>query len=271
MTSATLTLGGQESASQAVNTNVGMGGPSPVTIFAPANGATGVSPSVTLTWGASSGATSYDVYLGTSSPPPLVFNTASLTYTPPAALAAGTYYWHIDARNSSGATSAGPWSFTVGGPPGYRFVPVTPCRVMDTRGATGTFGGPSIAGGATRSVPIPQSACNIPSTAQAYSLNITVVPPGPLTYLSIWPTGQTQPVVSTLNSLDGRIVANAAIVPAGTNGAISVFVSNTTDVIIDINGYFAPVTTTGSMSFYRRRRAGWWIRAAPPALSADRF
>ena len=133
---------------------------------------------------------------------------------------------------------------------GFQFVPVSPCRVMDTRGANGTFGGPSIAGGATRSVSVPQSACNIPATAQAYSLNVTVVPPGSLTYLSIWPTGEPQPVVSTLNSLDGRIVANAAIVPAGTNGAISVYVSNTTDVIIDINGYFAPASTSGSMPFY---------------------
>ena len=133
---------------------------------------------------------------------------------------------------------------------GLGFIPVTPCRVMDTRSPAGTFGGPSILGGATRNVPIPLSPCNIPSTAQAYSLNVTVVPPGPLTYLSVWPTGLTQPVVSTLNSFDGRVVANAAIVPAGTNGAISVYVSNTTDVVIDINGYFALASTAGSMSLY---------------------
>jgi len=36
------------------------------------------------------------------------------------------------------------------------------------------------------------------------------------------------------------VVANAAIVPAGTDGAISVFVTNQTHVILDINGYFAP-------------------------------
>ena len=132
----------------------------------------------------------------------------------------------------------------------FLFVPITPCRVMDTRNPAGVLGGPSIAGGSTRTVPIPQSACNIPGGAQAYSVNITVAPPGPLTYLSVWPTGQAQPVVSTLNSFDGRIVANAAIVPAGTNGAISLFASNTTDVIIDINGYFAPPSTPGALSFY---------------------
>ncbi len=133
---------------------------------------------------------------------------------------------------------------------GLQFVPVTPCRVMDTRNPTGPLGGPAMLGQSSRSVPIPSGACNIPGTALAYSLNITVVPRGPLQYLSIWPSGQPQPVVSTLNAFDGRIVANAAIVPAGTNGAISVFVSDTTDVIIDINGYFAPASTPNSLSFY---------------------
>ena len=57
------------------------------------------------------------------------------------------------------------------------------------------------------------------------------------------PTGQPQPNVSTLNSLNGAIVANAAIVPAGTGGAISVFVTDTTDVILDSNGYYSSLVT----------------------------
>jgi hypothetical protein len=43
-----------------------------------------------------------------------------------------------------------------------------------------------------------------------------------------------------LNSFDGSVVANAAIVPAGANGAIDVFVTDATDLVLDINGYFAP-------------------------------
>jgi hypothetical protein len=120
------------------------------------------------------------------------------------------------------------------------FYPVTPCRVADTRGSAGTFGGPAMGGPVMRSFPIPQSGCGIPNTAQAYSLNVTVVPAGYLGYLSIWPDRSSQPGVSTLNSWDGSVVANAAIVPAGTNGAIDVYVTNPTNVILDINGYFAP-------------------------------
>ena len=61
-----------------------------------------------------------------------------------------------------------------------------------------------------------------------------------LGYLSTWPAGATQPVVSTLNAFKGQIVANAAIVLAGGTGSIDVYVTNTTDVVIDTNGYFGP-------------------------------
>ena len=135
---------------------------------------------------------------------------------------------------------------------GLEFYPVTPCRVADTRtgaGFTGSFGPPSMAANTTRTFPVPSSSCGIPSTAAAYSFNVTVVPPGPLGVLTIWPAGQAMPNASTLNSYTGTVVANAAIVPAGTNGAINVYVNNATDVLFDINGYFAPPTSSG-LQFY---------------------
>ena len=122
---------------------------------------------------------------------------------------------------------------------GIQLTPVTPCRVVDTRQPNGTFGGPPIQGGDSRSFPLPQGSCGIPSSATAYSLNVTVVPHTTLGYLTIWPTGEAQPEVSLMNSPDGRVKANAAIVPAGSQGAVSVFVTDTSDVILDINDYFA--------------------------------
>ncbi len=94
------------------------------------------------------------------------------------------------------------------------FYPVTPCRVADTRNPNGPLGGPYIAGGQERDFPILASTCGIPATAQAYSLNFTAVPynGGKLDYLTVWPTGQSKPVVSTLNNPTATIVANAAIV-----------------------------------------------------------
>jgi DNA-binding beta-propeller fold protein YncE len=126
-----------------------------------------------------------------------------------------------------------------------QFIPVTPCRLVDTRQS----GGP-IQGGTSRSFTVPQlGGCDIPSGATMYSLNVTVVPISTLGYLTIWPTGATQPYVSTMNSTDGRTKANAAIVPPGVNGAVSVYVTDTTNVILDIDGYF---TTAGpqTLQFY---------------------
>lgn len=123
-----------------------------------------------------------------------------------------------------------------------QFIPVPPCRVADTRNSTGPFGGPEMSAGGTREFKIPQSACSIPSTAVAYSLNVTVVPSGTLGYLTMWPAGESRPTVSTLNS-DGRVKANAAIVPAGTNGGVDVYVTDPTQVVLDIDGYFVPSGT----------------------------
>jgi hypothetical protein len=218
-------------------------------LSAPANGATGVVAAPVLVWANPTAATSYDVYLGVSSPPPLVASTTATEY-PSAALSPGvTYYWQIVAHKLAGTSSSAIWSFTTGVPAvGLGFVPVPPCRVVDTRGPAGPFGAPALAGGSARSFAIPQGACGIPSTAQAYGLNVTVVPRASLTYLTLWPAGQAQPLVSTLNSWDAGVVANAAIVPAGSAGAVSVFASGPTDLILDIDGYFD--ATTGGASFY---------------------
>ena len=227
--------------------------PAPV-LTSPANGATALGSPVGLTWQASSGATSYNVYLGTTPAPPLVTQTSATSYQTGVLSPSTLYYWSVTAVNSSGSTASATWSFQTSGSSGggtaLQFVPVTPCRVVDTRNASGPFGGPTFGAAGTRDFPIPQSGCGIPAGAQAYSLNVTVVPKGPLPYLTLWPTGQPKPQVSTLNSFQGTVVANAAIVPAGTNGSVSVFAYNSTDVILDINGYFTASPSAGSFSFY---------------------
>ena len=127
------------------------------------------------------------------------------------------------------------------------FVAITPCRIADTRagqGFTGQFGPPALTASTPRDFPLPQSTnCSIPATAAAYSLNLTAVPQGILGWLEVYPTGgKPQKPVSTLNSLNGQVIANAAIVPAGTSGGIEVEVANATDLVIDINGYFTSST-----------------------------
>jgi uncharacterized repeat protein (TIGR03803 family) len=185
----------------------------------------------------------------------------------------------VDNRNLYGTTTAGGakglgTAFSLSLP--EQLIPVTPCRVVDTRNSNGPFGGPPIQGGTFRSFPIPLGACSIPSTASAYSLNVTVAPNGPLGYLTIWPSGESQPLVSTMNSPDGRIKANAAIVPVGANGAVSVYVTDTTNVILDIDGYFAPPSSQ-TYEFYpltpcrvvdTRSGSGFPPALGPPSLVA---
>src|SRR5271166_2156645 len=118
-----------------------------------------------------------------------------------------------------------------------RFTPVIPCRVVDTRNPNGQFGGPAIQGGTSRSFAITEGACNVPSNAWGYSLNVTVVPAAHLGYLTVWPTAENQPTVSNLNSVDGRVKANAVtVLGSAERAAVSVFASDTTHVIVDING-----------------------------------
>jgi hypothetical protein len=121
------------------------------------------------------------------------------------------------------------------------FVAVTPCRVVDTRNPAGPYGGPALATNVVRMFDIDNGPCpGIPAGADAYSLNFGGILPPADGFLTAWPTGISQPVVSQLNLVGGEVVANAAIVPAGTNGSINVLVNiGPTHVYIDINGYFS--------------------------------
>ena len=172
----------------------------------------------------------------------IVKTAAQLSMNISGAVAAGNHT--ITVRNGAAGTASTGLTLTINSitSQGSHFVPITPCRAADTRSTTAipavtfrdlTFG-----------------ACGIPGNATAIALNVTLVPNGQFGFLSIWPAGQAQPVVSTMNSLDGRIKANAAVVGLGTGQAVSVFVTDTAHVILDVNGYFVPAGTAGALAFY---------------------
>ena len=72
----------------------------------------GVWVGATLSWEGGGGATSYDVYFGTSDPPDFIRNQTGATYDPPGDLNHDTlYYWRIDPRNGAGVTTGALWSF----------------------------------------------------------------------------------------------------------------------------------------------------------------
>jgi hypothetical protein len=131
------------------------------------------------------------------------------------------------------------------------FFTLAPCRLADTRygaGFSGPFGPPSIPGSTLRSFPI-TGQCGIPANAQAVSFNFTVtntLGPG---FLVVYPQGSAVPNVSTLNYVGYQTVANAAVVPLGAGGGLSVIPGvSGTDLIIDVNGYYAPSGIVSSLN-----------------------
>jgi len=181
---------------------------------------------------------------------------------------ASPLYWqpnHAESKARGTLLPQGP--DPVAEPTFLTFVAITPCRLVDTRGASARFeggitpfNGPSLGPNSTTVFPVQSSAeatgpdantepapCGvIPSIAEAYSLNLTVIPHlGAVdNYVTLWATDTEQPVVSTVNDTQGLVVANAAIVAASEKGSINLYTSGPAivDVIIDLNGYFASPT-----------------------------
>jgi hypothetical protein len=126
--------------------------------------------------------------------------------------------------------------FAAPGNGGLSLYPTLPCRVIDTRKIGN---GQPFSGMLSPPVDVVDSACGVPSNALGYVFNATVIPSPSLSYLTLWPDGQGQPVASTLNAADGWITSNMAIVPA-VNGSIDAYAAGMTQLILDISSYFAP-------------------------------
>ena len=132
------------------------------------------------------------------------------------------------------------------------FVGVTPCRIVDTRGNGfgGAYGPPALTAGVPRDF-ILTGHCDIPANALAVSLNVTVVLPSGSGFLATFPKGGVVPLVSTVNFTAGQVIANAAIVPLGTGGAITAFTAGGgADLLIDANGYFVGPATVASFKVF---------------------
>ncbi len=83
------------------------------------------------------------------------------------------------------------------------------------------------------------SACAPPSNAAGLRLQRDRRATRPHALSHLWPDGEQQPTVSTLNAEDGFITSNMAIVPTN-NGSIDAYAAALTQLILDISGYFAP-------------------------------
>ncbi len=132
-------------------------------------------------------------------------------------------------------------------PQGSALTPLTPARLLDTRtGATTTdsrFAGIGrlnakntldLAVAGRGGVPV--------SGAGAVVLNVTVVAPGAVGYLTAWPWGTARPDASNLNFVAGQIAPNLVVAAIGSNGKVSLFNGSaaSTDIVVDVFGWLPP-------------------------------
>ena len=124
---------------------------------------------------------------------------------------------------------------------GGKFTAVTPTRIMDTRstGASAGIGGylTPFSAGETRPVSVAGNGA-VPGGATAAVINITVQGSTIGGYLTGWSWGDSQPPTSSTNWGAGQTRASTMVVPIGEYGLINLYTSQTTNVIVDVFGYF---------------------------------
>jgi hypothetical protein len=162
---------------------------------------------------------------------------------------AGIYYVVV---NAFAPGQSGNYQISLTEETRLQFYPLpAPVRLLDTR----TNATPSacyrpnapLAGSASR-IQLGRGTCGIPATAQALAGNVTTFQSG-FAYLTFYPSDVPKPLVATINSGANDIVHDHFTVKLASGGAnagsFNIFAYFTTDVAIDITGYYAPPSAGG--------------------------
>jgi hypothetical protein len=163
-------------------------------------------------------------------------SATTLRATAPPSATAQTVGVTVTNPDAQSVTLPSAFTYTTG----TAFYTVTPCRVVDTRNATGPYGGPALVAGADRTF-VMTGRCNIPATARAIAVNVAVTQPTGPGFFTLYAAGTSLPVFSTLNYSSGQTRANNAVVPLSASGVLAVTCgqgSGSAQMIIDVNGYF---------------------------------
>ena len=156
----------------------------------------------------------------------------------------GTYTVTLTAANAQGTNQT---SRSLGvtlrsiPPTSSGFYTVPPCRLIDTRKANGTTGGPILAANAVRIFPV-AGVCGIPVDARTVSGNLAVTSSSAQGAIRVYPTDIGIPVSSAINFRAGQTRSNIAITTLATDGTGTIGVKNdapgTVHLILDVSGYF---------------------------------
>jgi hypothetical protein len=139
---------------------------------------------------------------------------------------------------------------------GGLFNPLTPKRLLDTREGLG-----AIPGGQSINLTVTGGVTTVPPTGvSGVALNVTVDQPTGPGYLTVWPTGDVQPLASSHNFVAGLTVANLVLAKVGANGQVSIFNSfGSTHVVVDVVGFFSATGT------------GQFVPVSPQRIVDSRF
>ena len=180
-------------------------------------------------------------------------NGQTRTVTSPArsatfpSLADGTAYsFTVTAANGSGTSSASATAAATPAATAGSYLPLTaPERLLDTRRST------PVPAGATLDVQVAGGIPGLPAAGiSSVALNVTAVGSTAAGYLTVFPSGQARPATSSLNFEQGVDTANMVVAKLGANGRISIFNSSgTTDVLVDVVGYYSDGRITGATYF----------------------
>jgi hypothetical protein len=126
---------------------------------------------------------------------------------------------------------------TVAGPGTY-FHSLSPVRLLDSRGQTGGWNAPLVAG-SPQSLTVTGGSAAVPSNADSVVLNVTATGATADSYLTVYAAGASKPNASNLNVAAGQTAANLVVAKVGTGGQITITnASGSAHVIVDIVGYF---------------------------------
>ena len=133
---------------------------------------------------------------------------------------------------------------------GAKFHALTPSRILDTRSGNGAPTAP-LGPGATMNLQV-SGRGGVPSTgASAVVVNVTVTGTTAPSWLTVYPTGESQPLAANLNYVAGQTIPNLVIAKLGANGQISLYnAAGSTDVVADVTGWYDDGTSSTGSTFH---------------------
>ena len=169
----------------------------------------------------------------------LIYSTPYRDFPSTSSVAGSSTRFNAAALSIEVTTAAGHRSVPVQG--GGEFTPVSPTRIMDTRatGPSAGVGGYTTPFGVDETRPVSVAGNGgVPGGATAAVINITVTGSTANGYLTSWAFPDAKPNTSSTNWAAGQVRASTMVVPIGDYGLINVYTSQSTNVIIDVFGYF---------------------------------